>query len=329
MPAQAVAQVVQGLPSFSHPDLLIGADHFSDAGVYRLREDLAIVQSADFISPLVDDAYIFGQIAAANSLSDVFAMGATAVTALNLVCFPDHVEDLEVLNRILAGGAERVAASGAVILGGHSVRDDEIKYGLSITGTVDPRSLLSNAGAQPGDALLLTKGLGTGFITTAHRFETCPDATLKSACESMIRLNLDAAQSAMRLGANGATDITGFGLAGHAWELAEASGVSVHLRASALPLLPGALDLATDANLTRANATNRAHVEHAMSIDPDVSTTDLGFFFDPQTSGGLLISIAADRADELVAACRDAGDDATRIVGKVTTRAGATLHILP
>lgn len=318
---------MQDLPSFAHPDLLIGAEQFSDAGVYRLRDDLAIVQSADFISPLVDDPFIFGQIAAANSMSDVFAIGATAVTALNLVCFPDHQEDLAVLNRILAGGAERVAEAGAVILGGHSVRDDEIKYGLAVTGTVDPTRLMSNAGAKPGDALVLTKGLGTGYITTAHRFETCPAATLEAVCASMLRLNLDAARIASELGVTGCTDITGFGLAGHAWELAHASHVSVHLNVSDLPLIPGARDLATDANLTRANATNRAHVDPETTIASDADPALLGFVFDPQTSGGLLLAIAADRADELVSRCRDAGDAAATIVGEVRDRDAFALHL--
>ena len=205
---------MQGLPSFSDPNLLVGAEHFSDAGVYRLADGMAIVQSLDFFPPLVNDPFVFGQIAAANSLSDVYAMGGRPITAMNIVGFPDDKLGFDVLQEILRGGAERVLAAGAVLLGGHSVRDAEIKYGLSVTGIVDPDHMITNEAAAPGDVLVLTKPLGTGFVTTALRAGKCPDDVLAAACASMMRLNDTAAEAALSVGAKAATDITGFGLAG-------------------------------------------------------------------------------------------------------------------
>ncbi len=255
------------LPKFDDPNLLVGAEGFSDAGVYRLRDDLLIVQSLDFFPPLVDDPFVYGQIAAANSLSDIFAMGAQPTTALNIVGFPDDKLELEILSKILAGGAERVIAAGAVIAGGHTVRDTEIKYGLSATGVVHPDQLLTNSKAQPGDKLVLTKALGTGFITTAFKTGHCPDDVLAAATESMAALNQAASQAAVECGAHAVTDITGFGMAGHAAEMAASSGVTVLLQASALPLLPGAELLARKGNKTRASATNRSFLEPHLRLE--------------------------------------------------------------
>jgi len=300
---------VQSLPAFSDPDLLIGAESFSDAGIYRLRDDLAIVQSTDFFSPLVDDPFVFGQIAAANSMSDIFAMGGEVRTALNIVCFPDDEADLSILTEILRGGAERVSVAGGVVLGGHSVRDSEIKYGLAVTGVVHPGRMLTNRGAKPGDVLVLTKALGTGYVTTALRNNHCPDDVLKAACESMIQLNDVASQEAVRWGANAATDITGFGLAGHAFELAEASGVTVEIELNRVPMLPGALRLAEKGNLTRANATNLAYVQKSIEVGAgvDLSAVASGFLFDPQTSGGLLVSLPEGAVEEYIGGCEEAG----------------------
>jgi len=304
LPADAVARVVQELPTFSDPNLLIGADSFSDAGVYQLREDLAIVQSTDFFSPLVDDPYVYGQIAAANSMSDIYAMGGTVKTALNIVCFPDNEADLAILTDILRGGAERVIKAGGVIVGGHSIRDAEIKYGLAVTGIVHPEQMLTNQGAQVGDVLILTKALGTGYVTTANRADHCPEDVLESACASMIQLNDTASQVALEVGAHGVTDITGFGLAGHAYEMAEASGVAVEICLEALPLLPGTLDLAKKGNLTRANATNLSYVEKSLMVDDgiDLNGVRSGFLFDPQTSGGLLMAVSDGDVDAVVEA---------------------------
>lgn len=307
---------MQELPSFDDPNLLVGAEHFSDAGVYRINEHTAIVQTVDFFSPLVDDPFVFGQIAATNSLSDVFAMGGQPKTALNIVAFPDDKLDFSVLQEILQGGAERTREAGAVLLGGHSVRDAEIKYGLSVTGVVDPDRMMTNRAAKPGDVLVLTKALGTGFITTADRANKCGKDVLKAASDSMVMLNSASSRAAVDLGAKAATDITGFGLAGHAFEMASASEVAVHIEVDKLPLLPGAEKLARDGFLTRANPTNREFAETSMRIEgSDGGKVD--FIFDPQTSGGLLIAIDESKSGELIRCCHDGGMSATCVVGHV------------
>ncbi len=321
---------MQGLPRFQDPNLLIGAEHFSDAGVYRLGDDLAIVQTVDFFPPVVDDPFAYGQIAAANSLSDVYAMGAQPRTALNIVGFPDTELDLSILHEILRGGAERVLAAGAVIVGGHSVRDAEVKYGLAVTGTVDPRRMLTNERARAGDLLVLTKALGTGFITTANRRGECPAETLAAACASMIALNAAASAAAVELGASAVTDITGFGLAGHACEMAEASNVTIEIELAKLPLLPGAKDLAVKANFTRAIASNRGHTEGRTRFEADVAESGLlPFLYDPQTSGGLLIAIGPGEAGELVQRCRSGGATWAGVVGRVDAGGGERLRVVP
>lgn len=308
---------MRGLPTFDDPNLIVGAEGFSDAGVYRLRDDLLIVQSLDFFPPLVDDPFIFGQIAAANSLSDIYAMGARPTTALNIVGYPDDKLDLSLLGEILRGGADRVQQAGAVIAGGHTVRDVEIKYGLSVTGVVEPEGLITNRQARPGDVLVLTKALGTGFITTAFKMNRCPDDVLATAVASMIQLNAVGRDAAASVGAKAATDITGFGLAGHAGEMAQSSGVTVVLDLDRLPILPGAEALARSGNKTRASATNRAFAEPHLRIEGRPDPIRLELAFDAQTSGGLLISVAADKAEELVAHARAAGATSACIVGSV------------
>ena len=319
---------MRGLPKFNDPNLLIGAEHFSDAGVYRVAEHLAIVQTVDFFPPLVDDPFVYGQIAATNSLSDVYAMGAQPKTALNIVGFPDDQLDLGILNEILQGGAERVIAAGAVIVGGHTVRDVEIKYGLSVTGLVDPDHMLTNERAKPGDVLVLTKALGTGFVTTAFKAGRCPDDVLAAACDSMTQLNAIGCSAALAVGVNSMTDITGFGLAGHANEMAQASGVTIALELSRLPILPGAHELARQGNQTRASATNRRFVEPVTRIEGQPDKTRLEFVFDAQTSGGLLISVVADRAEELVAKARAGGAATACVIGSVTAKQDASLMIV-
>ncbi|MEO2021094.1 MAG: selenide, water dikinase SelD, partial [Pirellulaceae bacterium] len=308
--------------------LLVGLDGFSDAAVYLIKDDLCIVQSLDFFPPLVDDPFTYGQIAAANSLSDIYAMGAEPITALNIVGFPDDKLDLKILQEILRGGAERVALAGAVIAGGHTVRDAEIKYGLSATGTVLRGEMLTNQGAQPGDQLVLTKALGTGFITTAFKAGRCPDATLANAVESMVQLNGAASRAAVSLGATAVTDITGFGLAGHAGEMAQSSGVMLSIEVSSLPLLEGALALARQGNLTRASKTNRSFSASHLTIGSGVSNELVEFAFDAQTSGGLLISISEDRAGELVARLKDEGIAAACTIGSVETLDEASIRLV-
>lgn len=303
----------------------MGTEGFSDASVYRLRDDLLMVQSLDFFPPLVDDPYLFGQIAAANSLSDVFTMGAQPLTALNIVGFPDDKLELSILGEILAGGAERVKEAGAVIGGGHTVRDVEIKYGLSVTGVVAPDKLMTNQNARPGDALVLTKALGTGFVTTAFKAGRCTDDEIATAARSMAQLNAAGSKAAQAVGARSATDITGFGLGGHANEMAQSSGVTLVIDVNRLPLLPGAAELAQRGNKTRASATNRSFIGDHMHIEDGTDPARLEFVFDAQTSGGLLISVAEDRAEELVRHARDAGAEATCIVGTVREKEDVSL----
>ncbi len=316
------------LPKFEDPNLLVGTETHDDAGVYRLTDDLAIVQTIDFFPPVVNDPFVYGQIAAANSFSDVYAMGGTPKTALNLVGYPDDKEDLEWLGQIMAGGIERCQAAGVVIVGGHTVRDAEIKFGYAVTGIIHPQKVLTNAAARPGDKLVLTKPLGTGFVTTAHRAEACPEDVYQAACASMIQLN-DIGQKAMlEVGVHSATDITGFGLAGHAFEMAKGSGTTLVLELSRLPLIPGADRLARRPYLTRASATNASYVAPGLRIEGELNPVRLEFFYDAQTSGGLLISVPADRADTLVANLQGKGASAACIVGEVIERTDAAALII-
>lgn len=318
-----MARVVAGLPRFADSDLLVGAEHFSDAGVYRIAPDVAMVQTVDFFAPIVDDPFVFGQIAAANALSDVYAMGASPRTAMNIVAFPEKELGLEVLAEILRGGAERVLEAGAVIVGGHSVRDAEVKYGLAVTGLVDPARMMTNAGARAGDALVLTKRLGTGFVTTAAKRGTCPAEILEAACASMTMLNRAASEAAVEMGVLGATDITGFGLAGHAVEMAEASNVTLVIELSRLPVLPGVESLIVRENYTGANEPNRAFTSDRLRTEVG-SHPRMPLLFDPQTSGGLLVSIAADRAEAYV---RRVGQSS--IIGHVEATGEGRLYVKP
>lgn len=320
---------MQGLPKFEDPNLLVGTEGYSDAGVYRLRDDLLMVQSLDFFPPLVDDPFVYGQIAAANSLSDIYTMGAQPTTALNIVGFPDDKLDLDILGEILRGGADRVKQAGAVLVGGHSVRDTEIKYGLSATGIVSPEHLLTNQGAKPGDVLVLTKALGTGFVTTAFKAGRCDESVIAAAIKGMIQLNSVGSEAARKTGARAATDITGFGLGGHADELAKSSNVTIELHVDKLPLLPGAAELAEQGNKTRASASNRSFIEPTTRIDEHVDKLRLEFVFDAQTSGGLLISVPEDRADQLVRLAKQGGAEAACVVGEVRERQEYSLVLLP
>jgi len=316
---------VRNLPKFNDPNLLVGAEGFSDAGVYKLRDDLCIVQSLDFFPPLVDDPYVYGQIAASNSISDVVTMGAQPITALNISAFPDDHLELEILGEILAGGAERVLAAGAVIAGGHTVRDVEIKYGLSVTGTVSPEAMLSNAGARPDDVLLLTKPLGTGFVTTAFKAGKCDDVVLKAATDSMIQLNSIGRDAARQFGGTATTDITGFGLGGHAREMADSSGVTLEINTAELPILPGADSLAAAGFMTRASKSNRDYLQEYLRIEPSADAALLEFVFDAQTSGGMLISLPEAQAAEAQKFLENEGAAAAEIVGRVLEREDAAI----
>jgi selenide,water dikinase len=305
------------------PNLLVGFDKADDAGVYRLAPDLALVQTVDFFTPIVDDPYTFGQIAAANSLSDVYAMGAKALTALGVLCFPER-ESVELLEAILQGGLSKLTEAGCTLAGGHSVRDEDLKFGYSVTGTVHPDRIWTNAGARAGDALILTKALGTGVIATAVKRGRARGEDERAAIDSMCTLNRAASEFLLALPPHGATDITGFGLIGHAREMARASNVAIRFHAGAIPLLPGALDYAMDFQ-SKGLKDNRAFAECDVNFAEHVPESLRALLFDPQTSGGLLLAVEAKRAAEIVARLRDNGAPAA-VIGEVVARvAGAPL----
>ena len=326
-----IAQVLRAGPLLHHdPNVLVATETMDDAGVYRLSNDLALVQTLDFFPPLVDDPYTFGQIAAANALSDVYAMNGRPITVLNIAAFPDDELPMEILAAILRGAAERVGLAGAATLGGHTVRDKEIKFGLSVTGLIDPAELLTNAGARMGDLLVLTKPLGTGFVTTAAKRQECPQAVLDRAIAQMIELNA-AGRDALRAagGVHALTDVTGYGLAGHACEMAEGAGLTFAIEVSKLPVIEGAEPLAVPRYYTRASKTNREFLQGRLRTEPGIDPVRLEFAFDAQTSGGLLIAIAADRVSLLIQQLRDRGASAAAIVGRVEERTGdIAIHLM-
>lgn len=296
------------------PNLLVGFDHADDAGVYQIAPALALVQTVDFFTPVVDDPYTFGQIAATNSLSDVYAMGGRPLTSLALVCFPEK-GDLEILERILAGGLSKMVEAGCTVVGGHSIRDEETKFGYSVTGLIDPNKVLANSGARPGDALLLTKAIGTGVISTAIKKEKAAEPWISAAVASMTTLNKKPAEIIAVKGyrVHGMTDITGFGLVGHARELALASQVSLRLHAASVPILPGAIQCVRGGHIPGGLRANREFAESVVDYGDSVADEVKTLLFDPQTAGGLLISIADEDACNLVRDLEDLGVPAARI----------------
>jgi selenide,water dikinase len=280
----------------------------------RISGDIAIAQTVDFFTPIVDDPYTFGQIAATNSLSDVYAMGGRPLTALALVCFPEKA-DLAILERILAGGLSKMMEAGCTVIGGHSIRDEETKFGYSVTGLIHPEKVLANGGAQPGDALVLTKAIGTGVISTAIKKEKAENAWIDAATASMTTLNKSAAELLTNHAypVHAMTDVTGFGLIGHARELALASKVSLELRAANVPLLPGALECVRAGHVPGGLKANRDFAECMVEYSAEVSSDLKTLLFDPQTAGGLLISVSAEVAHDLVAQLREIGLPAAHI----------------
>lgn len=313
------------MPPIHDPRVLVGIDTSDDAGVYLLNEETALIQTLDFFTPIVDDPYLFGQIAAANSLSDVYAMGGKPLTAMNIVTFPVCRLDAEVLLAILSGGQQKIAEAGAVMVGGHTIDDDEPKYGLSVTGTVHPSRILTNAGAQPGDALILTKAIGTGVLYTALKAELFPEG-VAAAAAGMAQLNRYAAQAMERYAVNACTDITGFGLLGHAYEMSAASGVDMEVYSGEVPLLPDAAE-AANMGLVPAGAYANHEYLKAVSFDPAVPENIRDLLFDPQTSGGLLISIPAGQADALLADMKESGVEYAACIGRVSGKGTGKIHV--
>jgi selenide,water dikinase len=310
------------------PNVLVGFDTADDAGVYQLTPELALVQTVDFFPPIVDDPYVFGQIAATNSLSDVYAMGGRPISALALVCFPEN-GDVKILEEMLAGGLSKMVEAGCTVIGGHSIRDDEIKLGYSVTGTVHPKKILANSAAKPGDVLLFTKAIGTGVISTAIKRGQAEFTWIRAAVRSMTTLNKAAAEvlASGVYDVHSMTDVTGFGLIGHTREMAMGSQVSVQLRASQVPLIAGALECVRAGHVPGGLKANRQFAEGCVEAAPEVPQDLLTLFYDPQTAGGLLISVAASDAERLAADLRDAGVEAVAI-GEVLPRQKPLLSVI-
>ena len=326
------------------PNVLVGFDTADDAGVYLIAPDQALVQTVDFFTPIVDDPYTFGQIAATNSLIDVYAMGGRPVTALAMVCFPEK-GDFDVLERILAGGLSKMIEAGCTVVGGHSIRDPEIKFGYSVTGLIHPQKVLANSGAKPGDKLIFTKAIGTGVISTAIKQGKAKESWIAAATKSMTTLNKRAAEGCVGTGAlarsggaegsaggkgfavHAMTDITGFGLIGHAREMALGSNVSLRLFASQIPLLEGAVECVRDGQIPGGLKANREFAECMVDYDDAVPEEIRTLLYDPQTAGGLLISVAGADAERLMKVLQEAGVGA-RLIGEVAAPEKPTIRIV-
>lgn len=291
---------MHSLPKTENPRVIVGTETSDDAGVYRLRPDLAIVNTLDFFTPIVDDPYTFGLVAATNALSDVYAMGGEPTTAMNIVCFPKDKMDIQILGKILKGGADKVHEAGAVIIGGHSIIDPEIKYGMAITGVIHPDRVLRNVGVQEGDALILTKALGTGIIATAMKKGKARKESVDESIDSMTTLNKNASAVLRKFPVHACSDVTGFGLLGHAMEMATGSGVTLILESGKLPLLPDVKRLVDKGYLTGGCKLNREYLKDKITIDTSIPKGLVETSLDPQTSGGLLIALPEKHAAKLV-----------------------------
>jgi selenide,water dikinase len=312
----------------THPDLLVGIATGDDAGVFRLSDDLAIVNTVDFFTPVVDDPFTYGQIAAANALSDVYAMGGTPRTALNIVAWPQSGMPPEMLVEILRGGVEKAREAGCVVVGGHSVADEEIKYGMAVTGVIDPQRIIRNVGVKPGDVLLLSKPLGTGILMTAFKRDSLPVEYYDAAVRWMSELNAATARAMLAYDVHAATDITGYGLAGHGSKMANGSGVSLRIEESDLPVLPGSLELCAAGMIPGGGTRNRAFYAPQVKIAEEVSDEIGELVFDPQTSGGLLIALGERDAVALLADLQRAGNTDAQIIGRATARGHYAIEIV-
>ena len=306
-----------GLTVMNDPNLIVGMDTADDAGVYKLTDDLAIIQTVDFFTPIVDNPYMFGQIAATNALSDVYAMGGTPITAMNIVCFPIQTLGIEVLREVLRGGLDKLNEAQTTLVGGHSVEDTELKYGLSVTGVVHPDKVLTNAGAKVGDVLILTKPLGTGIINTAIKGGLASVEAIEKVTLSMTTLNSVASEAMQDVGVNGCTDITGFGLLGHAGELARAGEVGIVINAAKVPFFPEAQEYGGMGLVPGGAHRNRDFCKKWVDVGKDISPVMVDIMYDPQTSGGLLISVSTEKTEKLLGTLHEHGVESATIVGKV------------
>ena len=308
------------------PNLLVGFDKADDAGVYRLREDLALVQTLDFFTPIVDDPFDYGRIAALNSINDVWAMGGTPVTAMAITCFPKKGVDFSILQEIMRGGLSVLTENKVALVGGHSVDNEQIMFGYSVTGVIDPNHVATNAGARSGDLIILTKPIGTGVISTGiKRAKASPEVVTESV-STMMTPGKYAAEAIAKFDVKAATDVTGFALLGHAWEMACASNVTIEIESSRVPLIRGALELAAEGLMTGADKTNREYVGQDVSLAKDLDPNLVKLFYDPQTAGGLLLAIAAEKADDLLSELQRKYPRA-EVIGRATDSDGKRIRV--
>ena len=309
-----LAQVLSKLPPQNNKNVIVGFDTADDAGVFRLTDEIALVLTVDFFTPVADDPEVYGQVAAINSLNDVYAMGGTPLTALSIVGYPQN-GDWDILGKILAGGQKAMNAENVVVIGGHSIDDPEMKFGYAVTGVVHPDKVVTNAGAKPGDVLILTKPIGTGAISTGVKYGKASKKAVDAAIAAMTTSAARASKAMQDAGANACTDVTGFGLLGHAYEMAKASNVSLEISSDSVPLLPDVLELIEQKMLTRGDKNNRVYVGETVRIIEGVSSEMQSALFDPQTAGGLLISLETEMAKQFLSEIEDA-----KVIGRVSTR---------
>lgn len=306
---------------------MVGLDTSDDAAVYKIDEDKAVILTTDFFTPVVDDPYTYGQIAAANSLSDVYAMGGRPVTAMNIVCFPTCLS-MDILKEILRGGADKVAEAGAIVVGGHSVQDDEPKFGLSVMGMVHPKKVTANSGAKPGDLLILTKPIGVGILNTAIKADLAEEAVIQKAVQCMSYLNKDACEAMVQVGINGCTDITGFGLLGHAYEMAEASNTSIELWSDYIPIIRESIEFAKMGIIPAGTYNNEGYLKEHVSFHESIPQEIRDIMYDPQTSGGLLISVPEERSELLMEELRKRNKLDFNIIGKVKPKGNYSIEVI-
>ncbi|MDQ0903874.1 selenide, water dikinase SelD [Paenibacillus sp. V4I7] len=314
-----LSQVIKSLPTtVANPNLLVGIDTSDDAGVYKLSEELALVQTVDFFTPIVDDPYSFGQVAAANAISDIYAMGGKPLTALNIVAFPIKTLPKQVLADILRGAGDKMQEAGITLVGGHSIDDNEPKFGLAVTGLVHPGKIRTNAGAKPGDKLILTKPIGVGILTTSIKKDRLNEEEIQRVTQVMATLNKVAAETMEPYNVHACTDVTGFGLMGHSLEMAKGSGVGIRITAEDVPVLPRVRELAEEGFVPGGTKNNFAHVQESITFAESLDQISQWILCDAVTSGGLLISVDGEQADELLSKLKDAGVEAS-LIGDITT----------
>lgn len=317
---------MSGLDIPRDPNLIVGIETADDAGVYRLSDTLALVQTVDFFTPIVDDPFDYGRISALNSINDVWAMGGKPITALAVTCFPKKGVDFQILGEIMRGGLHVLTENGVALVGGHSVDNQQIMFGYAVTGVIDPARVVTNRGARPGDALVLTKPIGTGVVSTGIKFGKASEEATRASLDTMLLSGREAARLMTEAGARAATDVTGFALLGHAWEMARASDVTLEIDSASVPLIRGARELAAAGLLTSGDKSNRRYVGEDVALGEGVSKELAALFFDPQTAGGLLISVPAERAADLLASLRERYPDAA-LIGRVKERGPRLINV--